>query len=122
MVSSGGSGVKLYLKSTFLTGDIIGIIGRIGLEANFGAGPWTGKIGRIEFLACELADDGRTGLAKAGLVINIRIPTNSSVAQSVEQAAVNRWVVGSSPTRGALLKSRRILDLGYLPAVGSAAL
>ncbi len=26
---------------------------------------------------------------------------HSSVAQLVEQAAVNRWVVGSSPTRGA---------------------
>ena len=25
----------------------------------------------------------------------------SSIAQSVEQTAVNRWVVGSSPTRGA---------------------
>ena len=24
----------------------------------------------------------------------------SSIAQSVEQTAVNRWVVGSSPTRG----------------------
>ena len=36
-------------------------------------------------------------------VIIIRIPTYSSVAQSVEQAAVNRWVVGSSPTRGAFL-------------------
>ena len=26
----------------------------------------------------------------------------SSIAQSVEQTAVNRWVVGSSPTRGVL--------------------
>ena len=28
------------------------------------------------------------------------MPQYSSIAQSVEQTAVNRWVVGSSPTRG----------------------
>ena len=28
---------------------------------------------------------------------------SSAIAQLVEQAAVNRWVVGSSPTRGAIL-------------------
>ena len=27
---------------------------------------------------------------------------SSAIAQLVEQAAVNRWVVGSSPTRGAI--------------------
>ena len=31
----------------------------------------------------------------------------SSIAQSVERAAVNRVVVGSSPTRGADFKSRK---------------
>ena len=31
----------------------------------------------------------------------------SSIAQSVEQTAVNRWVVGSSPTRGVFSKLAR---------------
>src|SRR5690242_13066487 len=39
----------------------------------------------------------------------------------VEQPAVNRLVVGSSPTRGAFDKSRRTLHLAYLPVSGSAA-
>jgi len=30
----------------------------------------------------------------------------SAIAQLVEQATVNRWVVGSSPTRGAILASK----------------
>src|SRR5262245_54485838 len=33
----------------------------------------------------------------------LRKPRHSPVAQSVEQAAVNRWVAGSSPARGANL-------------------
>ena len=37
---------------------------------------------------------------------------NSSVAQLVEQAAVNRWVVGPSPTRGADLSRYAVTICG----------
>ena len=40
------------------------------------------------------------------------VPIYSSIAQSVEHAAVNRAVVGSSPTRGAwVLKGQRVRKL-----------
>jgi hypothetical protein len=37
------------------------------------------------------------------IAIDAQRHRNSPVAQSVEQAAVNRWVAGSSPARGATL-------------------
>ena len=44
-------------------------------------------------------------LAKAGVASSnlVSRSIHSSIAQSVEQSAVNRSVVGSSPTRGAIL-------------------
>ena len=38
----------------------------------------------------------------------------SSIAQSVEHAAVNRRVVGSSPTWGAMKKARKCVICGIL--------
>ena len=38
----------------------------------------------------------------------------SSIAQSVEHATVNRRVVGSSPTWGAMLRSIRFSDASFL--------
>ena len=38
-----------------------------------------------------------------GDMINFKVPSDAPLAQSVEHAAVNRSVVGSSPTRGANL-------------------
>ena len=48
----------------------------------------------------------------------IEIFLGSSMA---EHSAVNRRVVGSSPTRGAIKKSRRTLFLWAVSAVGSAS-
>ena len=46
----------------------------------------------------------------------------SSIAQSVEHAAVNRRVVGSSPTWGAMKKSLEILDMQGLQGFFSCVL
>ena len=54
-------------------------------------------------LAVNFAGKGGPDLPIRALHYKMAFPTQSSVAQSVEQAAVNRWVVGSSPTRGAFL-------------------
>ena len=51
----------------------------------------------------------------------------SSLAQQVEQAAVNRWVVGSSPTRGAIcgcgvtvnISAFQADDTGSIPVIRS---
>ena len=43
------------------------------------------------------------------------IPLYSSIAQSVEHAAVNRGVVGSSPTGGAKARKCKTCGLFYLP-------
>ncbi len=47
-----------------------------------------------------------TGIARVSLTTQKELPiisARSSIAQSAEQSAVNRWVPGSSPGRGAFL-------------------
>ena len=128
VVSSGGCGGKLYSK---------GIVScnrycwkyRQNCKWSPGGRVWCGRGQAVtqtwrraeSFWGANLPKMEGRDLPRSWPPIIIRIPTHSSVAQSVEQAAVNRWVVGSSPTRGAFRKPCRNLELSYLPTVGSAA-
>ena len=103
----GGLRGQTLRKRHFLAGVVVGIIGRIGSRNGWRPGVARRQNGGLEnhLWQRELAERGGRGLPRSWPAIIIRIPTNSSVAQSVEQAAVNRWVVGSSPTRGAFLQN-----------------
>ena len=58
----------------------------------------------VGFLYCIYVYPAQTLLASMFLFLFGAIKFNSPVAQSVEHSAVNRRVVGSSPTRGATKK------------------
>ena len=57
-------------------------------------------------------------LAKAGVASSnlVSRSIHSSIAQLVEQSAVNRSVVGSSPTRGAILFLGKVTFEGVSPS------
>ena len=72
------------------------------------------------FITCALSTGSATKLVQISaqtsraLILNYeydRFPTHSSVAQLVEQLAVNELVVGSNPTRGARYKKSH--EMGF---------